>query len=135
MAKSSGHSKPGPKINTVKAKEDFLCGYIEGGTLAYAAEAADVSRDIHYYWMKTDPEYKEAFWHAQETSVDELESVARKRAIEGSDGLLKFLLEGRRSAIFKRRAELTGAGGGPLLITQIERVIVDPAESGGDEEV
>ena len=44
-----------------------------------------------------------------------------------SDALLAKLLEGRRANIFKNRHEHTGAGGGPIVVTRIENVIVDPA--------
>lgn len=120
--------KPGPKKDGAAVKKKFLAAYAEGGTIAYAAEAAGVSRDIHYYWIKTDLDYKEAFWHAEEESIDELEEVARTRAVEGSDVLLKFMLEGKRRSVFGRRTELTGAAGGPITISHIERVIVDPED-------
>lgn len=127
VAQKKPTSIPGPKPDQQAAKEAFLAAYIEGGTITAAATVADISRDTHYDWMKADADYKAAFWHAREASTDELEEVAITRAKDGSDGLLKFLLEGRRREVYGKRTELTGADGGPIEITRIKRMIVDPA--------
>ncbi len=135
----------GDEADRLAVQETFLNGFIETATITGGCTAANISRNSHYDWLKNYPDYREAFHAAEEILADVLEVEARRRAVDGveepvgwyqgepggtvtkySDGLLRFLLEGRRASVFKNRHELTGAGGGPLLITQIERVIVDP---------
>jgi len=143
-----GTGRPGPLTDRKAVQETFLAAFVETGTVTAGCKAAGVSRDIHYYWLKNHEDYREAFYAAEEELADALEVEARRRAVEGveepvgfymgehggtfvqkySDTLLRFLLEGRRSSVFKHRHEVTGSGGGPLIITQIDRVIVDPAK-------
>jgi len=115
----------------------------------HAAQVAGISRQLHYEWMNEPPgekadAYREAFAAARETAIDLLEQEAWRRAKEGipkgiyyhgakvdvetedSDTLLKFLLQGRRRDAFGTKTEISGPDGGPVHITTIERVIVDP---------
>lgn len=146
-----GQRKGGPigtPADTKATQLNFLEHYAKLGTVLRAAEATNIARQTHYDWMNSgDEDYQAAFELAEEMATDLLEDEARRRAVEGveepvgwykgeaggyvtkySDGLLKFLLEGRRSKVFKQRHELTGAGGGPITITAIKRVVVDPDE-------
>ena len=126
----------------------FLLAFADTGTIRRAAELANITRNTHYDWLRGDEHYAAAFREAEEQAADTLEEEARRRAIEGveepvgfymgkhggtfirrySDPLLKFLLEGRRRSIFGARTALTGPDGeGPaIVVTRIERVIVDP---------
>lgn len=132
-----------------KVQETFLAEYAIRGVLTPCAKIANITLKTHYDWLKLDKWYKEAFHEAQEAAADILEIEARRRAVDGveepvgfykgkssetitrySDPLLKTLLEGRRAKVFKQRHELTGPEGGPIQITHIERVIVDPKADG-----
>ncbi len=151
----TGVRKGGPigtPEDTKSVQLTFLEAYARDGTILRAAEAAKVSRQTHYNWMESDEDYVAAFYVAEEQATDVLEQEARRRAVDGdeepvgfymgepgafvtkrSDSLLKFLLEGRRAGVFKHRHELTGEGGGPIVFTEIKRVIVDPEEVEDEE--
>jgi hypothetical protein len=125
-----------------------LQAYADTGIIRRAADVANITRNSHYDWLRTDEHYAAAFREAEEQATDTLEEEARRRAVEGvvepvgfyrgehggtfvrkySDTLLRFLLEGRRRRIFGARTALTGPDGeGPaIVVTRIERVIVDP---------
>jgi hypothetical protein len=92
------------------------------GTVLKAAETAGVKRTAHYHWLKTDPEYAEAFEEAERLSADLLADEAYKRAVEGvrkpvyhkgevvgyetvySDVLLMFLAKARNRQKYDDRA-------------------------------
>jgi hypothetical protein len=68
-----------------------------GDAVAQAARAAGISRAEAYTWKNEDTEFSAAWDDAVEEGIDMLETVAYRRAIEGSDGLLTLYLKCRRS--------------------------------------
>lgn len=106
-------------------KTAFLDAYRDCGNISAAARLADVPREDHYYWLKTDPQYAQDFAAAEEVAIDALETEARRRAIEGvaepvywdgmqvgtkqrySDTLLIFLLKGARPHKYRERVDVT----------------------------
>lgn len=94
-------------------KRAFLAAYGECGSISKAAISADITRQAHYKWIKTDPDYAELFEATQEEAAQFLEDEAVKRATEGnSDTLLIFLLKGFRPDKYRDRwqGELTAKG-------------------------
>ena len=83
----------------------FLAAYSKCGNVTEASRVANVSRSRHYEWLKTQPNYAQAFSHAHEEAIDSLESTARDRAVAGSDTLLIFLLKGARPEKYRDRFE------------------------------
>jgi hypothetical protein len=96
-------------------KKAFLSAFSNCGSVTQAAEAARIDRTLHYVWMES-PEYKAAFDIAIERATRHLEDIAAKRAVEGSDTLLIFLLKCRNRPVFGDRAsfEHTGKDGKDL---------------------
>lgn len=103
-------------------KGAFLAAYAEMGVVTYSANAAGISRQTHYTWLESDPEYAEQFAAAEQSAIDVLEAEARRRAVEGverpvgwykgkpggsvreySDTLLIFLLKGARPEKYSDR--------------------------------
>ena len=62
----------------------FLAAYRESGSITKAAEAAKISRRLHYYWSKESPLYKEAFLEAEIETGDIYEDEAKRRGVEGT---------------------------------------------------
>lgn len=60
----------------------FLAAFAETASIVRAAAAANVSRSIHYVWMK-DAGYADSFKLAEEIAGDTLEAEAIRRAHEG----------------------------------------------------
>ena len=129
---SSGYTK----------QKAFLAAYSQCGMVYMAARAAKVSKTAHYEWLKSDPEYANAFELAKEQAATALEDEAIRRArfgvrrpvlykgkpvfvdgqpvyeIEYSDTLMQLLLKGAMPDKYRERlsAEIGGAGGGPLSV-------------------
>lgn len=87
--------------------------------MARAAREAGVSRTAAYMARESDPGFAQAWDDVIEAAVDELESVAFKRSLEGSDYLLRILLSAHRPGKYRERSsvEHSGPGGGPLSVT------------------
>jgi len=118
-----------------RKKEKFLKAYEVSGNITKAAEDSGITRRDHYDWLKTDPQYVEAFENSSKIAVDALEAEAIRRAHDGvdepvfyqgqvvgtirkfSDTLLIFLLKGAKPEKYKERNEHTGPNGTPLLST------------------
>jgi hypothetical protein len=66
------------------------------GIVSRAAKKAEITREIHYHWLKHDPDYAErcvfAVYLAKEERLDVLEQLGMKRCIEGSDSMIQFNL-------------------------------------------
>lgn len=118
-------------------KRAFLAAYALTGNTCRAAEAAGVDRGSHYFWYKSDEEYKAAFAVAEELACRELENEAVRRATEGvdepvfhqgkecgkvkrySDTLLIFLMKGAMPQKYRDNAslQLTGPRGGAIEVS------------------
>jgi hypothetical protein len=64
----------------------FLAAYRESGSITKAAEAAKISRRLHYYWSKDSPQapqYLAAFERAETEAGDIFEDEAKRRGVEG----------------------------------------------------
>jgi hypothetical protein len=62
---------------------EFAAHYATTGNLTLSAQAVGISRQSHYLWLESDPEYATAFAEADAKACDLLEAEARRRAIEG----------------------------------------------------
>lgn len=96
----------------------FLAAYEKGGRVDKAAEAAGIDRTSHYYWLRTDTDYKAAFEESEVIVGQNLMDEAVRRAMEGweepvtvagqavmvrkfSDRLLERLLEAHHPEKFR----------------------------------
>ena len=66
------------------------------GTLTKACECAHIGRETVKRFCERYPNFKKKWDEAYEIYLDNLEYIADKRAKEGSDSLLKFLLKAGR---------------------------------------
>ena len=138
-------------------KRAFLAAYAEVGNVSQAAKIAGIDRQTHYDWKRNDPDYAEAFQHAEEMAADRLEQEARRRAVEGvpepvfyqgrqvgtvrkySDSLLMFLLKGAKPEKYMERVDqrVSGRDGGPVEVKhigqlddeQLDQIILEKLES------
>ena len=100
------------------------------------AEAAGIDRDYHYYWLKSDENYRLAFEQARKMAGDRAEDEVYRRGIEGfdhpviyegkitgtykaySDNLAMFFLKGLRPERYRdNQAEITLQGPTQINIT------------------
>ena len=111
-----------------KRKTAFLAALSKGWSVSRAAQEAGVDRTTVYKWRDRSKTFAAQWREAVENGTDLLEDIAHKRAFEGSDTLLIFMLKARRPEKYKDRVEnqLTGKDGKefPAL-----RVIIDGAQA------
>lgn len=99
-------------------KRAFLAALSKGWSVSRAAQEAGVDRTTVYKWRERSAAFGRDWDFAFEAGTDLLEDIAHKRAFEGSDTLLIFMLKARRPHKFRDNAtvEITGKDGGPLVV-------------------
>lgn len=89
----------------------FLSAFAVTGNVTNAAELSGLTRQSHYRWQwEGDAEYAKAFAAARDVALDRLEGEARRRALNGSDVLMMFLLKAHRPEVFRDQHNLTVKG-------------------------
>ena len=86
-------------------QDRFIDALAQVPSIKAACEAANVSRSAAYRLRDSDDGFREQWEQALENSVDDLVACAFRRAIEGSDTLLTFLLKAHRGEIYDRRTD------------------------------
>jgi hypothetical protein len=84
-------------------KKAVIAAYIEHCTVTHACRAAKVAPASWYEWKHNDPDFLAATVAAAEAVADRMEKVMIRRATEGSDTLLIFLMKGLRPEKYKDR--------------------------------
>jgi hypothetical protein len=72
-----------PQSRAIARQTAFLTAYEECASIKAAAKAARVSRQRHYKWLQTDPDYRRKFEKAKILAVGALEDEAVERATVG----------------------------------------------------
>ena len=85
---------------TDEKRARFLAQLADGQSIGAACKAGGFVRDTAYRWRKEDPAFAAEWDAAIEQGTDELEDVAIKRARDGSDTLLIFMLKARRKETY-----------------------------------
>jgi hypothetical protein len=94
MSKLQATQPTGPDIPSLPADRirKFMAAYVKTASLPAAARSPKISLASHYRMLEADGGYRKAFETAQEQAVGLLEAEAFRRALNGSDELLAFLL-------------------------------------------
>ena len=71
------------------------------GTVRSACTAAGIGRRTWYDWLEEDRAFAALVDDAREDVIDQLEKAAFQRAMDGSDGLLIFLLKALRPGKYR----------------------------------
>ena len=87
----------------------FLQALERSTTVSEAARAAGIGRRTAYDRRKRDEEFARAWDDTLESAIEELEQEAVRRAKDGSDQLLMFLLRARRPEVYSERYRITHA--------------------------
>ena len=104
------------KPATDARQEAFLEAYEKYGRIDFASQAAGVGCRTHYAWLNNDPTYLDRFKASSTIGLQSLNDEARRRAFEGSDRLIEFLLKGLDPATFgdRMKSEMSGPNGGAI---------------------
>ena len=97
-------------------KKELLAAYEEFCTVTAACRKVGLSRQTWYAWKGEDEKFAEDVGHAEESVADSLEEEAIRRARDGSDTLLIFLLKGLRPHRYKDRYEHSGDSKQPVVL-------------------
>jgi hypothetical protein len=91
-------------------KRAFLVALVSsGGNISEAARAINIARNTVYDWETADEDFAEVFRSdaIKKRASDALVDEARRRAMDGSDSLLMFLLKGDRPEYNHHRVDIT----------------------------
>lgn len=83
----------------------FLTALAAGQSVTAAAEAAGIDRKTAYRWRDAEPDFADAWEDALEDGTDRLEDEALRRAYNGSDTMVIFLLKARRPKKYRERVQ------------------------------
>ena len=108
-----------PNNSTNHKKEKFLQAHADGATVHEAARCVGVHPSTPYKWKGRDPEFAEAWVRAREKFVEDLEMEAYKRAIDGNDRLLIFLLKAYRPDTYGEKGKQERSGSIGVTIAEL----------------
>ena len=106
-------------------EKNFLKALSEVPSVKHACLSAGIARRTAYDRRERDPQFAKQWQDAIGASVDELESVAFKKAAEGDSNLITFLLRCHKPEIYRdiQRHEVGLVGG----------IVFLPPKKEGDE--
>ena len=87
------------------AQRRFLTAQQQGASTREAARIAGVCRGTIYRWRNEDPEFAQAWRESRDNTMEDLEIQAYKRAIDGNDRLLMFLLKSHMPLTYNKRQQ------------------------------
>src|SRR3954452_5071261 len=95
---------------TPKARRNWQPAFLEalekGHTVAGACKVANVGRTTAYQARQRDEEFAVAWRDLEEQAIEVLEAEAYRRAFNGSDKLMVFLLGARRPEVYRNRGQV-----------------------------
>ncbi len=101
----------------------FLAALENTGSITESAAAAKINRWTAYDTRRNDPAFSKLWDEALDVSADSLEDEARKRAFNGSDVLLMFILKGLRPQRWREsRATIPPAELNKMIETELQRI-------------
>ena len=110
-----------PAEHSDPRKARALARYREIGMVRSACLAAGIGRRTWYDWVEEDKLFAAMVSDARQDMADELEAIALKRAKDGSDGMLMFMLKTYRPDKFRERATITPVS--PIVREKVARTV------------
>ena len=117
----------------------FLAAYVKTKRTLAASALTGVSRETHYYWLKSDPQYCEHWRRARKMLGDMVEEEVMRRAVDGykkpvvhqgkvtdryknySDRLAVFLLKHLKPEVYNVRQREPEIGGPTHITITVKR--------------
>lgn len=115
------HDVPATARRTKRTQRRALAAFRELGTVSGACLKVGIGRRTWYDMLERDAEFAREVMEASEAVADELEAEAIRRAKEGSDTLLMFLLRARRRDVFGERQEIQLVS--PDVLSRVARTV------------
>lgn len=83
---------------------------LQGGVLEWTCDVLGISETNALHYRRKFPDFAEAWDEAVRASSAVLESEAQRRAIQGSDRMLQFMLKARLPAVYGDRVAVQHSG-------------------------
>ncbi len=117
----------------------FLAAYVKTKRTLAASALTGVSRETHYYWLRSDPEYTDHWRRARKMLGDMIEEEVIRRAVDGypkpvvyqgevtdryknySDRLAVFLLKHLKPEVYNVRQREPEIGGPTHITITVKR--------------
>ena len=96
--------------------DEFIRLLSEGNRVRAAAAAVGITPSALYRKRKTKPDFDKAWTDALRVTVEKLESEAMRRAMNGSDKLMEFMLKALAPEKYRERSETRLTGGVSLQV-------------------
>lgn len=91
-------------------KPAFLDAFAQSGMVSEACRSVGIDRSTAYKTRQRDEAFALAWADVEERSTEELEREAKRRAVDGSDTLMIFLLKARRPEKYRENVKIEHAG-------------------------
>lgn len=114
--------KPPNAPVTEEQKQRFLDALRSGASVTEAAQAAPFDRATAYKLRKHDEVFAREWFDTIEEGTETLERECARRAMDGSDLLMIFLLKARRPEVYRDRYEVHHTTGEPLTAGDLEAI-------------
>jgi hypothetical protein len=88
----------------------WLQAYLDYGTIVAACEKAGVGRSTVYDEMKRNPDFQAIVTEIEESITESLEQEGIRRAMDGSDQLLMFMLRSRKPQTYSDQHRVIHSG-------------------------
>lgn len=95
---------------TGQRKKAFLAAYREYSTITHACTAAGVGRSTVYDWQQADEDFAVAMHDARHGVRDDLVMEGVRRAKDGSDTMLIFMLKALDPEMFRENVKVEHSG-------------------------
>ena len=89
-----------------KTLDRFVAELETGASVTEACQTTYIGRSTAYTYRSSDDDFAARWDAAIEMGTDRLEKEAIRRAMDGSDTLMQFLLRGRRRGTYGERVEV-----------------------------
>ena len=91
-------------------KDLFIEAFRESGIISQALMYAGINRTVLRAGLEKDKDFLEEFHDAKADAIDSLETEAVRRAKDGSDQLLMFLLKSHRPEVYRENHKIEVSG-------------------------
>lgn len=121
IAKTATKATPSARKKRRDWKTPFLVAFAKTGSITKACEHVKIERSTAYRERQRDEQFAVAWADAESKVTDDLEGEAVKRALDGSDRLLEFLLKARRPDVYRENVKHEHSG--TLTVADLGRIL------------
>ncbi len=107
-------------------RKKFLISYSDYGVMREACRAAKVGRAVVMRTLDREPEFRLLFDMAAEDAIDKLELVALKKAHQGNERLIQFILSAKKPRPYGNKTQIEAVINQTAEVVHTEKVEYEP---------